>query len=123
MNQADSIWNQSKSLETLRPPVRQSGSTFDQIKTTVADKLHAAADALHEKSDRLIDRNAERSGDFSGYGHQAAKWLDRSADYIAEADAQRIKADVETQVRRHPGRSLLIAGAAGLVLGALIRRR
>jgi ElaB/YqjD/DUF883 family membrane-anchored ribosome-binding protein len=38
-------------------------------------------------------------------------------------DPQKIKTDIQDQMRRNPGRSLLIAGAAGLILGALLRRR
>ena len=94
------------------------GSTFKQIKSTVADKLQTAAETLHQK--------AERSGqqtEFSAFGHRAASWLERSADYINEMEPQRLKSDIENQVRRNPGRSLLIAGVVGLALGGLLRRR
>ena len=98
---------------------RRGSSTFDNIKGAVADKLHTAANTIHERAGQRGEQNRA----IADYGHQAADWLDRSADYVREIDPQRIKADVENQVRRNPGRSLLIAGAAGLILGALLRRR
>ncbi|HWP44603.1 MAG TPA: DUF883 C-terminal domain-containing protein [Blastocatellia bacterium] len=94
-------------------------STFDSIKTTVADKLETAASAIRQKA-----REAEKpDSGLMGYGNQASEWLDSSASYIREMDPQKVKADIQEQVRRNPGRSLLIAGAAGLILGALLRRR
>jgi ElaB/YqjD/DUF883 family membrane-anchored ribosome-binding protein len=89
---------------------------FDQVKTTVADKLRTAAGRLSEES------QAGRVN-LGGYGDQVAGWLNRSADYVGHFDPQRARVDLENQVKRNPARSLLIAGAAGLVLGALFRRR
>ena len=98
---------------------RRGGKTFDRIKVTVADKLKQAADTLQQKS----AQTGERSNAMGGYGNQAAGWLNSSADYIRDMEPQRLKSDIQNEVRRNPGRSLLIAGAAGLILGALFRRR
>jgi hypothetical protein len=121
MNQASNsqdLFEDNQSMQR-RPESGAGRSTFDQIKSTVADKLHSAADALHEKSSQP---GREREG-LSNYGHRAAGWLDRSADYIEDLNADQLKTDIKNQVRSHPGRALLIAGAAGLILGALFRRR
>jgi ElaB/YqjD/DUF883 family membrane-anchored ribosome-binding protein len=96
----------------------QSDSTFKQIKTNVADKLQSAAQTLHQKADR-----SGQSPEITAFGHRAAGWLERSADYVNEMEPQRLKSDLENQVRRNPGRSLLIAGIVGLALGGLLRRR
>ncbi|HZS04182.1 MAG TPA: DUF883 C-terminal domain-containing protein [Blastocatellia bacterium] len=96
----------------------RGNSAFDQIKSTVADKLHAAAQTIHQKT-----AGSARPSEFSDFGHRAADWLERSADYVSDLEPQRLKTDLENQVRRNPGRSLLIAGAVGLVLGRVIRRR
>ncbi len=93
-------------------------STFDRVKTTVADRMSRAAQILHEQSSRT-----GRESELSNFGNRTADWLDRSAGYVKEVEAQRLKSDIETQVRRHPGRSLLIAGAVGLLLGSIFRRR
>lgn len=97
---------------------RSGNSTFNQFKTTVADQLHAAADKLQEKS-----RNASVPNEWGNYGDQAANMLNRSADYINDFDVDQVKADLGNQMRSNPGRSLLIAAAAGLALGVLVRRR
>lgn len=93
-------------------------SALGQIKNTVAQKLADAADALHHHSTR-----AERPTELSRLGQQAAGWLERSADYVSEMEPQKLKDDLAMQVRRNPGRSLLVVGAAGLILGKLLRRR
>lgn len=86
------------------------------LREQAAERLESAADALHEHAEGY-------EGRLGGYGRQAAGWLDRSAQYLRSADAQKMRTDVEDQVRRNPGRALLVAGAAGLMLGVLLRRR
>lgn len=95
----------------------KGGSGFDQVRSTVADKLRAAAETMRQKT------TTAESGDTQGIGSQASEWLDRSAKYVDEFNPQRFKDDLSTEVQRNPGRSLLIAGAAGLILGAILRRR
>jgi ElaB/YqjD/DUF883 family membrane-anchored ribosome-binding protein len=96
---------------------RTKASRFESVKQGVADRLHDAAGAL---------RNRTGSEDDSGlgrYGHQASDMLDRSAEYVRQFDYARANAQVRNYVRQNPGRSLLMAGAAGLIIGVLARRR
>jgi len=119
--EGNQISEREKSWEQEYPQGHEGGqrdSTFKQIRSTVADKLQAAAQTLHQKADR-----SGQQAEFSTFGHRAAGWLERSADYVNEMEPQRLKSDIETQVRRNPGRSLLIAGVVGLALGGLLRRR
>lgn len=98
-------------------PRRRGGSvTFDTIKEVVANRLHTAASTLQAQA-------GQRGEPIAGYGQQAAGWLGQTGDYIGKMDPQQVKADLENQVRHYPGRSLLIAGAVGLLLGTLLRRR
>lgn len=111
--------NRNDELSAGLQPTRETdrgGSTFETVKTTFADKLHDAASAIQQKV------AGNESSPASGYAGQAAGWLDDAADYIRKVDPQKVKSDVKDQVRRNPGRSLLVAGAAGLVLGILLRR-
>ncbi len=96
----------------------REASGLDQFKHTVAQKLSSAADALHQQTARV-----EQPNELSRFGDQAAGWLERSADYVSAMEPQKLKDDLATQVRRNPGRTLLIVGAAGLILGKLLRRR
>jgi len=91
-------------------------TTLDTIKEAVADKLHAAAGVIQEKADQ------NQRSPVAGYAGQAAGWLDDAAGYVREVDPQRVKSDLQNEVRRNPGRSLIIAGAAGLLVGILLRR-
>ena len=97
---------------------RQRDSFFKQIRTTAADKLQAAAETIHQKADR-----SGQSSEVTALGHRVAGWLEHSADYVNEMEPERLKSDIENQVRRNPGRSLLIAGIVGLALGGILRRR
>jgi ElaB/YqjD/DUF883 family membrane-anchored ribosome-binding protein len=92
-----------------------SSSTFNNIKSTIADKMESAADALRQNSGQA------RAG--AGYVNQASDWLGYAADYVRDIEPAQIKSDLQRQVRSNPGRTLLIAGAAGLALGILLRRR
>lgn len=117
---ADAYDRTQDHLSIARPSSTPTeGSTAGRIKSTVVDKLRSASQALEEKSSNLQGQNEG----LSSYGRQAARWLDQSATYIDGADTQKVKNDLQDQVRHHPGRSLLIAGAVGLVLGAIFRRR
>jgi ElaB/YqjD/DUF883 family membrane-anchored ribosome-binding protein len=91
----------------------ESDSTLNKVKGAVADKLSAAADMLE----------GEIGGKRSAYGWQAAGVLNRSADYVRDLNPDQIAGDVQNEVRRNPGRSLLIAAALGLLVGVLVRRR
>lgn len=94
-------------------------SRFEDVKRSVADKLHDAAGALRSKT----AAPAESDSGLGRYRYQASDWLDRSAEYVRGFDYERTNAQVKGFIRQNPGRSLLMAGAAGLIIGALIRRR
>jgi len=90
----------------------------ERIQVRIADKLRQAADSLISKTE---DNKTPR--ELANLGSQAGSWLHNSADYIEQMEPKKVKEDITEQVRRNPGRSLLVAGAVGLVLGAIFRRR
>ncbi|HEY8166544.1 MAG TPA: hypothetical protein VIF83_13405, partial [Gemmatimonadaceae bacterium] len=51
-----------------------------------------------------------------------ATGMQSSADWIRDADLEKIKSGVEEQVKEHPARSLLIALGAGYLIGKALRR-
>lgn len=92
---------------------------FENVRNIIADKLRDVAEALGEKA---VDQDAQ-SG-IAQYEKQASEWLDQSAEYVRQFDYyEQADARVREYVRQSPGRSLLIAGAVGLIIGALLRRR
>lgn len=100
-------------------PLQHPREGIDRVKGAAAHALDAAAELLRSRSEGA-------SGQFSaltGYGTQASDYLARSARFVEELDVERIQRQIEDAVRRNPGRSLLVAGAVGLLLGATLRRR
>ncbi len=90
---------------------------FEKVKNIIADKLHHIAESFNENAD---DSEAE-----SGMTREnpASAWLDHSADYVRQFDYEQANAGVREYIGRNPGRCLLIAGGAGLIIGAILRRK
>ena len=91
---------------------------FENVKNIIADKIHIVAEALCEKA---ADQDAQ-SG-MAQFKNQASEWLDQSAEYVRQFDYEHADARVRKYVGQSPGRSLLIAGGVGLIIGAILRRR
>ncbi|MFZ1985051.1 MAG: DUF883 C-terminal domain-containing protein [Desulfatitalea sp.] len=91
---------------------------FENIKNSIADKLHDVAGVIGEKA---ADQDAQ-SG-IAQYGKQASEWLNHSAEYVRQFDYEQADARFREYVGQSPGRSILIAGGVGLILGVILRRR
>lgn len=83
-------------------------SKLAEVRDRLSDRLHAASDNIRKATGQ--EQNT------------IAQSIDGAADYLREIDPQKVGQDLREGVRRHPGRSLLIAGAAGLLLGIMVRR-
>lgn len=90
---------------------------LDGVKTAIADKLHDVADVLEEKS-----LEYDPLSDVALYERRASIYLDRWANDIRCFDFTEADAKARLAIRQNPGRSLLIAAAAGMLLRALLRR-
>jgi ElaB/YqjD/DUF883 family membrane-anchored ribosome-binding protein len=102
--------------ETQETAVKLTG--FENVKNVIADKLHHIARAIGEKA---ADPDAQ--SDIAACEKQASEWLDHSARYVREFDYKQADAKAREYVSQNPGRSILIAGAVGLIIGAILRRR
>ena len=94
--------------------------------TALTNAKNSIADTLHKVAEALGDKAAAKEGQcgIAQYGKQASEWLDQSAEYVRQFDYhEQADARVREYVRQSPGRSLLIAGAVGLIIGAILRRR
>ena len=91
---------------------------FENAKNIIADKLHHVAAAISEKA-----ADQDPACDIAQYGKQASEWLDQSAEYVREFNYEEADAKVRDYVRQSPGRSIAIAAAVGIVIGAILRRR
>ena len=112
-------WKADRAEETSAKSQDLKKSTgFENVKTIIADKIQKAAEALGEKA-----TNPEAHYGMAQYGKQASEWLEQSADYVREFDYIQVDASIREYVGKKPGRSLLIAGGVGLMIGAILRRR
>ena len=112
-------WEDYKTAETATDFQGSGKSTgFENVKNSIADKLHDTAKGLGEKA----ARQDAQSG-LARYGKQASRWLDQSAEYIRQFDYEQTNAKVREYVKQSPGKSLLIAGAVGLIIGVILKRR
>jgi len=96
----------------------ETSTGFENVKNIIADKFHTVAEALSEKA-----RDQGAQCDMAQYGKLASEWLDQSAEYVRQFDHKQADAKVREYVRHNPGSSLLIAGAVGLLIGAILLRR
>lgn len=96
------------------------------IPAVIADGLQAGADALRQR------RSATSTGSgvaalvndpaIAGVADSLVTGMESSADWIRDADLDKLKVGVEKQVKEHPARSLFVALGAGFLLAKLFRR-
>ncbi|MBK5188510.1 MAG: hypothetical protein JJD97_09695 [Gemmatimonadaceae bacterium] len=91
-----------------------------QLKTQLADKLETGAGRLRQRStdtakiDNAIATTKEKVADASD---RVASSMEKSAEWLRGANMTSFQQGLERQVKENPGRTLLIAGAIGYLLG------
>jgi ElaB/YqjD/DUF883 family membrane-anchored ribosome-binding protein len=91
-----------------------------QMKTQLADKLETGAGRLRQRATntrKIDDAIATTKQRVVETSDRVAAGMERSADWLRNANAQSFQQGLERQVRENPGRTLLIAGAIGYLLG------
>jgi hypothetical protein len=94
----------------------------------LADGLEAGADALRQRRLAPTSGRASRvtalvnDPALAPVSDTLAAGMQTSADWLRDADLEKVKDGVEKQVKEHPGRSLLVALGAGFLLAKLFRR-
>jgi hypothetical protein len=96
------------------------------IPAMLADGLQAGADALRQR------RASTSSGSsvtalvndpaIAAVSDTLATGMQSGADWLRDADLDKLKDGVEQQVKEHPARTLLVALGAGYLLGKIFRR-
>ena len=93
----------------------------------LADGLEAGARALKQRQPAAAgaDETAvtvTNDSSVAAVTDTLASGMQSSADWIRDADIDKLKDGVEKQVKEHPARSLLIALGAGYLIGKALRR-
>jgi hypothetical protein len=97
------------------------------IPSMLADGLEAGADALRQR--RTSTSGADGSAlaitndpSIAAVTDTLATGMQSSAEWLRDADLEKLKQGVEKQVKEHPARSLLVALGAGYLIGKALRR-
>jgi hypothetical protein len=101
-------------------------------KEKLASALEAGAGRLRERSQSsggaaLAGATADGStsilsdGRIAQVSDKVAGGMERSAEWLRDADIDGLKSSIEAQVKEHPGRTLLIAAGLGYLLGRAFR--
>ena len=98
------------------------------IPAMLADGLQAGAQALRQRRPSP-EISAEGSSvaitsdpGIAAVTDTLASGMQSSADWLRDADLDKLKEGVEKQVKEHPARSLLVALGAGYLIGKALRR-
>ena len=101
--------------ETAQNAVNQGksflGKQVDERSTVIGQQIGSLAQDLRSVGDQL--RESGTVGGAAGYVDQGAELIDKVAQYLQDADSDRLIVDLERYARRQP---LAVAGAA-LALG------
>ena len=116
--------SEPRAIVEVHDKVEESAETIReravQLKVQLADKLETSAGRLRQRAtdtakiDDAIAVTKEKVADASD---RVASGMERSAEWLRNANLSAVQERLERQVRENPGRTLLIAGAIGYVLG------
>lgn len=135
--------DQSTLRDRARNAIGAAGDKLADVGSSVRDRAGSAreklADVLESGAGRLRDR-AQGGGGLAGATTQGstaiqgerklaqasdrvASGMEKSADWLRQNDLQTLKLGIESQVKEHPGRTLLIAIGLGYLVGRAFRNR
>ena len=112
-------------VKSVASSVKQKAST---IPAMLADGLEAGAEALRQRRPSTGTTTPGSSvavandSNISAVTDTLATGMQSSAEWLRDADLDKLKSGVEKQVKEHPARSLLVALGAGYLIGKVLRR-
>ena len=112
-------------VKSVASTVKEKASN---IPAMLADGLEAGAEALRHRRPATSETTAGSSvavandSSIVAVTDTLASGMQSSADWLRDADLDKLKAGVEKQVKEHPARSLLVALGAGYLIGKAFRR-
>jgi ElaB/YqjD/DUF883 family membrane-anchored ribosome-binding protein len=85
-----------------------------------ANRLQGAAGSLHQAAERLEGQGGVRAT-AGRWAHEVADAGESAADYLRDTDMHELSTSLERQVRERPLQTLLVAAAAGWLVGKILR--
>jgi ElaB/YqjD/DUF883 family membrane-anchored ribosome-binding protein len=101
------------------------------LKASVANALDSGADKLRHRGGAQDAQLATATntgvatvgdGRIAQMSDKVAGKMEATAGWLRDADVDGLKSGIETQVKDHPGRTLLIAAGLGYLLGKALRK-
>jgi hypothetical protein len=92
--------------------------TGGRAREVMGEKLEETAGRVRQLGDQAAERN-RLLAPTRPLAYDAARGIDNAADYVRTRELEAMKADLETQVRRHPLASVAVAFLAGYTLRRL----
>jgi len=115
-------------VKSIASSVKQRASTIPAL---LADGLEAGAEKLRQQRRSASAESAATPGSSVTVANDSsitavtdtlASGMQSSAEWLRDADLDKLKSGVEKQVKEHPARSLLVALGAGYLIGKALRR-
>jgi len=115
-------------VKSIASSVKQRASTIPAL---LADGLEAGAEKLRQQRLSASAESAATPGSSVTVANDSsitavtdtlASGMQSSAEWLRDADLDKLKSGVEKQVKEHPARSLLVALGAGYLIGKALRR-
>lgn len=106
----------AKTQEKARELGRAALNKAESGRHATADALRGAADSLHRAADSRM--GMDRVMDAT---HRTADRIGNVADYVRDHDSKQMMEDAGGFVRKYPGQSVLVALAAGFLIGRAFR--
>jgi hypothetical protein len=127
--------------DRARSALSGAGEKMGDVGSTVRERAGGAKDSLVSALEVGAEKLRARAGDGSLAGagamggsvaidsdrmtqvtNKVAGGMEAASEWLRDADLNSLKASVETQVKEHPGRTLLIAVGVGYLLGKALRK-
>jgi hypothetical protein len=115
-------------VKSMATSVKRKASTIPAL---LADGLEAGAEKLRQQRLSTSVESAATPGSSVTVANDSsitavtdtlASGMQSSAEWLRDADLDKLKSGVEKQVKEHPARSLLVALGAGYLIGKALRR-
>lgn len=117
-------------LADMGSAVRERAGT---MKDSLADALETGADKIRNRGSQMSTDGTLAAATTAGsvstgdgrvaqVGDRVASGMDKTANWLRDADLDGLRTGIETQVKEHPGRTLLIAAGLGYLLGKALRK-
>ena len=101
---------------------------IERLRDAIADTMRDAAGTIRDQfrsERREADEAAPEPGKSAEWGAMTSEWLERRSEDVRQWDVRESDSRLRSSIKDHPGSTLLLAGAAGLLLGRVLafRRR